>query len=379
MTVFEPNFKISNKLLKTISEIEACKAIIDEAPLVPAYEKQFQQEAVVRTVHYGTRIEGNDLTFQEVARLVDGREISAGDRDIQEVINYRNVVSYLEELWSLYDASMPLPEEKVIPSFDENDKRPFFYSETIVKRLHELTTEKIIPQDQIGHYRHQQVVLKNSRTGEVAHRPPAAIEVPYLIEDFLDWLNSKEAREFHPVIRASITLYILVAIHPFVEGNGRISRAMSLLVMYAEGYDIRRLFSLEEHFDRNIEDYYNTIQKTHETDNDIFKRNLSIWIEYYATSLAAELSRLKDRVKALSRDMKLKQKLGGKQVQLTERQVKLIEFMQQFGGLRMPDAKQILPMVSDDTIWRDLKKLMDDKVVEKRGSTKGAFYCLTNA
>ena len=379
MTVFEPNFKISNKLLKTISEIEAARSVIDEAPLVPAYEKQFQQEAVVRTVHYGTRIEGNDLTFQEVARLVDGREINAGDRDIQEVINYRNVVNYLEELWSLYDAGMPLPEEKVIPSFDESNKRPFYYSETIIKRLHELTTEKVIPIDQIGRYRHQQVVLKNSRTGEVAHRPPAAIEVPYLVEDFLDWLNSKEAQEYHPVIRASITLYILVAIHPFVEGNGRISRAMSLLVLYAEGYDIRRLFSLEEHFDRNIEDYYNTIQKTHETDNDIFKRNLTTWIEYYATSLAAELSRLRDRVKTLSRDMKLKQKLGGKQVQLTERQVKLIEFMQQFGGLRMPDAKQILPMVSDDTIWRDLKKLSDDRVVEKRGSTKGAFYCLTNA
>ncbi len=52
--------------------------------------------------------------------------------------------------------------------------------------------------------------------------------------------------------------------------------------------------------------------------------------------------------------------------------------MQQFGGLRMPDAKSLLPMVSDDTIWRDLKKLIDDKVVQKRGSTKGAYYCLSN-
>jgi len=50
--------------------------------------------------------------------------------------------------------------------------------------------------------------------------------------------------------------------------------------------------------------------------------------------------------------------------------------MQQFGGLRMPDAKSLLPMVSDDTIWRDLKKLIDDKVVVKRGSTKGAYYSL---
>ena len=52
--------------------------------------------------------------------------------------------------------------------------------------------------------------------------------------------------------------------------------------------------------------------------------------------------------------------------------------MQQFGGLRMPDAQQLLPMVSDDTIWRDLKKLVDSGAIEKRGSTKGAYYCLTN-
>jgi Fic family protein len=161
--MFSPIFSINNQILKNIGTIEAAKAVIDEAPLIPAYEKQFQQEAIVRTVHYGTRIEGNDLTFQEVARLVEGHQITGAERDIQEVINYRNVMAYLEELWSLYDAGMPLPEEKK----DINDKhRPFFYSETIVKRIHELTTAKIIPETEVGKYRHQQVVLKNTRTGD---------------------------------------------------------------------------------------------------------------------------------------------------------------------------------------------------------------------
>src|SRR5574343_1242268 len=127
--MFSPVFSINNRILKNIGIIEGAKAIIDEAPLIPAYEKQFQQEAVVRTVHYGTRIEGNDLTYQEVAKLVEGQKITGGERDIQEVINYRNVVSYLEELWSLYDANMPLPEEKTVPAFSDGKNRPFFYSE----------------------------------------------------------------------------------------------------------------------------------------------------------------------------------------------------------------------------------------------------------
>ncbi len=377
--MFSPIFSINNQILKNIGTIEGAKAIIDEAPLIPAYEKQFQQEAIVRTVHYGTRIEGNDLTFQEVAKLVEGQKITAGDRDIQEVINYRNVVSYLEELWSLYDANMPLPEEKTVPITDNKTQRDFFYSETLIKRIHELTTAKIIAETEVGKYRHQQVVLKNTRTGEIAHRPPPAIEVPYLIADFIDWLNSSESKEIHPAIRAAISQYILVAIHPFIEGNGRVSRAFAMLPLYVEGYDIRRLFSLEEYFDRNAESYYNTLQSTHETSSDIFKRNLTNWVEYFTQALAIELNRVKDKVQSLSRDIKLKQKLGGKQIHLTERQIKLVEYMQQFGGLRMPDAQQLLPMVSDDTIWRDLKKLVDTGAVEKRGSTKGAYYCLASA
>jgi Fic family protein len=376
--MFYPIFSINNKILKNISTIEAAKAVIDEAPLIPAYEKQFQQEAIVRTVHYGTRIEGNDLTFQEVAKLVEGHQVTAAERDIQEVINYRNVVAYLEELWSLYDANMPLPEEKTIPQFDDSHKRPFFYSETIIKRIHELTTSKIISGSECGRYRHQQVVLKNTRTGEIAHRPPPAIEVPYLIADFVDWLNNPESKEVHPAIRSAIAQYVLVAIHPFIEGNGRVSRAFAMLPLYVEGYDIRRLFSLEEYFDRNAESYYNTLQETHQLSSNIFKRDLTNWVEYFTEALAIELTRIKEKVRSLSRDIKLKQKLGGKQVHLTERQIKLVEYMQQFGGLRMLDAQQLLPMVSDDTIWRDLKKLVDSGAVEKRGSTKGAYYCLVN-
>lgn len=376
--MFSPIFSINNRILRNIGFIEGAKAIIDEAPLIPAYEKQFQQDAIVRTVHYGTRIEGNDLTFQDVAKLIEGRSVTGQDRDIQEVINYRNVVTYLEELWSLYDTNMPLPEEKTVPNFDPAGRRPFYFSETVVKKIHELTTTKIITETECGKYRHQQVVLKNTRTGEIAHRPPPAIEVPYLMADLIDWLNLSDSRDIHPAIRSAIAQYVMVAIHPFIEGNGRVSRAFAMLPLYVEGYDIRRLFSLEEYFDRNAESYYNTIQSTHQLASDIFKRDLTQWIEYFTEALAIELTRVKEKVQALSRDIKFKQKLGNKQVHLTERQIKLVEYMQQFGGLRMPDAKSLLPMVSDDTIWRDLKKLIDDKVCEKRGSTKGAYYCLAN-
>lgn len=376
--MFSPIFSINNNILHNIATLEGAKAIIDEAPLIPAYEKQFQQDAVIRTVHYGTRIEGNDLTFQEVAKLIEGQNINGAQRSIQEVINYRNVVAYLEELGQMYLKNIPLPEEKSVPNFDIHHIRPFHYSATIIKKIHELTTTKVIPETELGKFRHQQVVLKNTRTGEIAHRPPPAIEVSYLVTDLLEWLNDPASKEIHPSIRSAITQYILVAIHPFIEGNGRVSRAFAMIPLYVEGYDIRRLFSLEEYFDRNAEDYYNTIQSTHLLSSDIFRRDMTNWIAFFTQALSIELTRVKEKVQSLSRDIKFKQKLGGKQVHLSERQIKLVEYMQKFGGLRMPDAKSLLPMISDDTIWRDLKKLIDDKVCEKRGSTKGAYYCLAN-
>ena len=129
--MFSPIFTINNQILKNIGTLEAAKAVIDEAPLIPAYEKQFQQEAVIRTVHYGTRIEGNDLTYQDVAKLVEGRQVTAADRDIQEVINYRNVIKYLEEIG--------LPLMPVYPCLRKNIKKElilkptFFIAKALLK------------------------------------------------------------------------------------------------------------------------------------------------------------------------------------------------------------------------------------------------------
>src|SRR3990167_506683 len=95
--MFNPKFTITNKILKDIGKIEASKEIIENAPLVPAYEAKFRQEAIIRTVHHGTHIEGNPLDSGEVMDVLDGKDVSAKDRDIQEILNYRNVLKYIEK------------------------------------------------------------------------------------------------------------------------------------------------------------------------------------------------------------------------------------------------------------------------------------------
>ncbi len=356
--MYSPKYSVSNLILKYIGKIEGSKEIIENAPLVPAYEAKFRQEAIIRTVHHGTHIEGNALDTGEVAAVLEGSEISARDRDIQEVLNYREVLKFIDK-------------RKEPGSRDQR----LDYSEKDLLTIHKLTVDKVLPADRSGQFRSTQVVVKNSKTGEISFKPPEADKVKALVSDFLDWLNSKDAEDVHPVLKAGITHYVLAYIHPFVDGNGRTSRAFATLVLFREGYDVKKFFSIEEYFDRNAKRYYETLQEvSNQKVESLSDRNLTGWLEYFCEGLAEELERVKQRVQKLSLDTKLKGRTG--QIVLSERQVKLVEYIEANGSVNNKQWRSILRDFSDDTILRDLKDLQKKKLVKKKGSTKGAVYVL---
>ena len=114
------------------------------------------------------------------------------------------------------------------------------------------------------------------------------------------------------------------------DGNGRVARALSTLILFLEGYDIRKFFSLEEYFDKEAERYYDGLQSVEKHDGD-----LTAWLEYFTEGLAIELSKIKDKVEKISIDGKLRQKLGGKPLMLTDRQLKIIEYIQRLDIFRI--------------------------------------------
>jgi Fic family protein len=363
--MFKPKFDISSNLLTYISAIESAKALIDHSPLVPAWEAKFKKDAMARTIHFGTKIEGNDLTQEQAQRVVrldtvdDPEEaakrtgIIARERDVQEVINYRNVVKWIDEQDPELSADL--------------------CSEETLKQLHSLTMQNLLVDDEIGQYRRKQVIVKGAgdHSGQVVFRPPVSVEVPYLIEDFFAWLNSAEAKKMHPIFRAAITHYQLVYIHPFIEGNGRTARAMATLVLYATGYDFKRFFSLEEYFDTDVESYYSALQSVQQNED----ADMTYWLEYFCYGLAVEVEKVKEKVLKLSKDLKMKRDLG-RQVALSERQIVILELLQEQGKITSGDAQEMLPNVSVDTILRDLKDLIEKGVVKKHGITKGVTYSL---
>ena len=408
--MFQPNYIINSKILKYISWIEAAKSLIDNAALIPAWEAQFRTEAEARTVYHGTHLEGNDLSLTQAKKVIEQVEEAEGkkkgkvslkpekvadkagvvgrDRDIQEIINYRNVLKYIDSLSASRKKEIPprlwinqrginhrLKPAKKPPKVIIDKNRPElktypFYSEKELLKIHQLTLEKLLPAEKTGKYRTTRVVIKDSASGKVTYRPPPPVEVKYQIEEFFEWLNSLSSRDEHAVIRAGIGHFELARIHPFVDGNGRVARAFTTLILFREGYDVKRFFSLEEYYDYDPMGYYGALQSVEKAKGD-----LTLWLEYFALGLAVELEKVKEKVKKMSLDSHLRDSYG-KQISVSERQIKLIEQLKDVGEISVPDARQVLPMISDDTLLRDFNDLIEKGVVRKIGRTKGARYVL---
>lgn len=351
--MYLPKYTITNTILKNIGQVEASKEVIENAPLVPTYEKQFQNEAYAKTIHHGTHIEGNELNLIQTKKILEGQEVYGRPRDIQEIINYRNVMTLLDEL-----------------VFKKGDLNP-----EMLLDIHRATVDKIISNEKVGVLRVTQVIIKEEGTENVVLKPPPFVEVPYLIEDFFAWLNSESAKDVHPILKAAIAHYVLVAIHPFVEGNGRSVRAFTQLILMREGYDIKRFFSLEENFDKDLASYYDALFKVDINAQNIAQRDLTPWVEYFSGVVAVELSKIKEKVRKLSLDTRMKVKFG-EQIALSERQMRLMEYISDQGGAPMTDLKRLIPMVSEDTILRDLKGLITKHIIKKEGSTKSARYMI---
>jgi Fic family protein len=366
--MYHPNFKISNNLLTYIAAVESAKAVIDNSPLVPAWEAKFRDEALARSVHYGTKIEGNDLSatqadqvlslkkMENVQEVLDQTGIIARERDIQEVINYRNVLAWIDQ--------QPLLQK-------HHDQDSSLLNLSTLNLLHRLTMDKLLNEEQVATLRTKQVIVRGAKDGQVVFRPPVAAEVPFLLDDLFAWIKNEESQNLHPILRAAIIHYQLVYVHPYVEGNGRTARAFATLALYEAGYDFKRFFSIEEYFDSDVDAYYQALLSVQQHS----QQDLTYWLEYFAYGLALEIDKVKLKVAKLSQDLKLKRELG-QQVALSERQIIILELLQNQGTMTSDDAQKVLPNVSVDTILRDLKDLIAKGVVKKHGVTKGVSYSL---
>jgi Fic family protein len=344
--MFKPKFKYTNKIVKLLTKISAARETILNSPLIPKWNVTLRQEAIIHSAHSSTSIEGNRLSLEQVSELARGREITAVRRDKQEVLNYLDVLKNIKNL------------------IKDN-----FITEKDILNIHRMVTKNTLdnPADS-GVYRIRYVVVGNRFTGEVFFRPPQNQEVLGLVKDLLECINSEESKELDPIIEAGIVHYEFVRIHPFVDGNGRTARVLAALILYLRSFDTNQFFCLDDYYDSDRPAYYKALQSVKPDTLD-----LTNWLEYFTEGVNISTEAVKERIARLS--SKRLRKAKGKQIALTERQMRIIEFINQNGQITNRDVRERFKL-SDEGALKEIKKLINLEIIKSEGKGRALHYIL---
>ena len=346
--MFNPKYSLTNSMIQMLTSIAESKAIIERAKILPAQELKLRRQALVRMSHSSTAIEGNRLNINEVEALFASKKIDAPERDIYEVENYLKALKYIEKI---------VKSNKSI-------------TERVLLNIHKLVTNRTLPEEQSGHYRKSQVYIVRRRLGfsdEVVYTGPNALQVPKLCKNLLFWIAESEKNKINPIIVAGITHQEIAAIHPFADGNGRTARALATLVLYKQGYDFRRLFALEDYYNRDRQAYYRAINigKNYKER----KVDFTPWLLYFINGFKEEIDNIKSKINVLA----TKKITGGisSQIFLSKHQITILDFLDQVGKITISDVIDILkcPKRTAQLILQKLKKLGIIKQVGKGPSS----------
>ena len=337
-----PRFSITNATAAALTEIERARGFLEAANLSDEWVDAMRSRAFLLEAHHTTHIEGTRLTVDEAAVLLAGRAVPGADPDdVRELLNYRNAFEYV----SLYlDHGGPITERLILD-----------IHERLVAGVRGGTAAP-------GEYRRVQNFVVNSATGETIYTPPPPDEVPPLMRELVAWLNRPS--DIHPVITSGIAQFQLVHIHPFIDGNGRTSRLLSTLCLYRAGYDFKRLFSISEYYDRDRIAFYQALQ-------DVRRSNMDMtgWIEFFTKGLATQLTEVKERG-----ELAIRQDILARRHRLSERQAMALGHALEHGKLTIGDFQELCPETHRRTLQRDIKALVDEGLLLRRGSTNQVEY-----
>ena len=340
--MFKPKFKITNKIALFLTEIERARGFLEAATLSEDWIKKMQSKALILEAHHTTHIEGTELTLKEAEQLFAGKKLdSVNPDDSKELLNYRDafklVGDYLNVGGHIAEALIREIHKKLVNNVRGNSAAP-------------------------GEYRKIQNYVANSKTKEVIYTPPPAYEVPIMMADLVNWVNTKQ--DINVVLLSGIAQFQLVHIHPFLDGNGRTARLLSMLLLYRAGYDFKKLFSLSEFYDRDKTLYYKAIQSVRTQNLD-----MTIWLEYFCEGLATQLTEVKEEgTTAIRRDVIVSQ------FNLSERQGIAIDIVLKQGNITIQDYEKLCPDVTKRTLQRELKMLVEKDVFITEGATHNLIY-----
>lgn len=340
----EPRFTITNLITQGLAKIERARGFLEAAHLSEHWVRQMSEQALLLEAHHTTHIEGTRLTLDESERLLAGEDVPNVDLDdVKELLNYREAFGLVSDY---LESGAPI-------------------TEGLIREIHKRLVDDVRgDKAQPGQYRQMQNYVANSKTGDIIYTPPPPGDVPAMMQELVEWLN--QPSQIHPVLISGIAQFQLVHIHPFVDGNGRTSRLLSTLVLYSAGYDFKRLFTISEYYDRNRTAFYSALQGVREADMD-----LTGWLDYYVTGLATQLEEVKESGK-----LAMQVDIISNEYRLNKRQIEVVRYLLRYETITIQQYQDMFNYVVRRTLQRDLKSMMNKKLITSEGETNKLIYRL---
>lgn len=343
------SLQINTQILSIISEIDEFKGAWRAlGQLAPEQLNSLKRVATIESIGSSTRIEGSKLSDQEVEVLLSNLEIQKfTTRDEQEVAGYAEVMNTVFQHY----ADIPL-------------------TENYIKQLHRDLLQYSQKDDRHrGEYKkhtnHVEAFDADGKSLGVVFETASPFDTPFRMEELVAWANEAiDKKTLHPLLIVAVFIVVFLAIHPFQDGNGRLSRVLTTYLLLLQGYAYVPYSSLESVVENSKEGYYLALRQTQgtlKTENP----NWQPWVIFFLKALKQQKHRLEVKVE------REKLLLG----QLPELSVKILELVKSRGRITISDVV-VLTNANRNTIKKHLENLVEIQQLNKYGAGKGTWYAL---
>ena len=349
MFEFQPP-QISSEILSLISTLNEFKgAWRAYGTISPERLDALKHVATIESIGSSTRIEGSKLSDREVEKLLSGlSSTSFESRDEQEVAGYAKVMELVFSSW------------EYIP-FNENH----------IQQLHrDLLTFVDKDQGHLGKYKtHENKVVARDANGKVigiVFETATPFDTARLMTDLVAWFRmEQESRTLHPLLAIAVFIVTFLAIHPFEDGNGRLSRVLTTLLLLQAGYTYVPYSSLESEIEQNKGGYYIALRQTQITIHTE-QQDWEPWLLFFLRSLHAQVKRLEKKIE--NEKIVL--------AALPDLSLKILELVRERGRLTLKSAVE-LTGANRNTAKLHLQKLLAAGHLKRHGAGRGVWYDLT--
>ncbi|MBI1194739.1 MAG: DUF977 family protein [Gammaproteobacteria bacterium] len=343
------SLQITPEILSLIARIDEFKGAWRAlGTLAPDRLAALRRVATIESIGSSTRIEGSKLTDREVERLLSNLEIKAfSSRDEQEVAGYAEVMDQVFSSW------------QQIP-----------FTENHIKQLHQILlrySEKDTRHR--GNYKtHSNSVAAFDENGiqiGIVFQTATPFDTPRLMTELVTWVNQKrEAGQLHPLLIIAICIVVFLEIHPFQDGNGRLSRVLTTLLLLQAGYAYVPYSSLESVIEQSKEAYYLALRQTQGTIRTEAP-DWQPWLVFFLHSLTEQVSRLEKKVERERIVM----------AALPELSLQIVEFAREHGRVTIGEIIK-LTGASRNTLKQHFRALAERGTLNRHGSGRGVWYDL---